>query len=146
MNRKRTLPFPLLALVLTALACGGANPVTIEEIGVFPGATPADDGDLVADSLAESIKQGAGQEAVDVEVRVYRLPEGTAWEQVSLFYTSELAGGDWSPQDDLIQQNEFISTMGWSRGGLMSPQIFVASYAPDPLGGPPYLIAMLFSR
>lgn len=146
MIKTRTLLFPILVLVLAALACGGADPVTMDELGVFPGASPVEEGNLVAESLAESIREGAGSEAVDVDVRTYRLPGGTAWEEVSLFYTSQTAGGDWTAAADLTQSSEFVSTLGWTRGGLMAPQAFVVAFTPDPLGGPPYLVQMLFSE
>jgi len=143
---KRRIFLPVAALVLAALACGGAEPVTMGEIAVYPGAAPIEDGNLVAESLAESIRESAGEEAVDVEVRMYTLPEGTGWEDVKLFYTTETGTGDWSGADDLTQETDFVSTIGWSRGGLMNPQAFVVAYSLDPLGGPPFLIQMLFSE
>ena len=143
---KRKLLFPLLALVLAALACGGSDPITMEEIAVYPGVAQMADGNIVAESMVESIRESAGDDAVDVDVRMYTLPNGTVWEEVKLFYTTETAAGDWSAAGDLTQETPFVNTIGWTRGGLMSPQAFVVAYSVDPLGGPPFLIPMLLSE
>jgi hypothetical protein len=146
LKQRKTILFPFAALVLAALACGGSDPVTMEEITAYPGVSEIEDGNIVAETLAESIRESAGSEAIDVEIRMYNLPEGTTWEDVRLFYTTETGTGDWSDAADLTQETEFVSTMGWTRGGLMSPQAFVVAYSIDPLGGPPILIQMLFSE
>ena len=137
---------PWTALLLAALACGGGVPVTMEEIGVYPGASPVEAGNFYAETLAESIRDSAGQEAVDVEVRTYALPEGTTWDDVKLFYTTEANAGSWDAANELTSETDFVSTIGWTRGSVFSPQAFVVAYSPDPLGGPPLLLQMLFSE
>lgn len=145
-TRRLKLSLPLIALLLAALACGGSTPVTLSEIAVFPGAAEITEGNIVADSIVESIKQTAGQDAVDVDVRTYTLPKGQEWAPVRDFYLQEMGSGDWKLAEDLVQETDFVSTYGWTRGGLSSEQAFAVAFSLDPLGGPPLLIVALFSE
>ncbi|HUF40227.1 MAG TPA: hypothetical protein VMN57_17020 [Anaerolineales bacterium] len=145
MKRVRNL-LPVLGLCLAASACGGSEPVTLAEIVVYPEAVPIDGENIVAESVAESIRAGAGDEAVDVEIRMYTVPNDTLWEDVKLFYATETGSADWDASGELTSETDFVSTIGWTRGGQMRPQAFVVAFSPDPLGGPPFLILMLVSE
>lgn len=144
--RSIRLLLPLAVLLLAILACGGSDPITIGEIAPFPGATLAEQGNVLADSIAESIKNGAGREAEQIDVRTYVLPAGTTWEAVRSFYASQSGVGDWEPAEELAEETDYINTAAWSRGGFGSEQVLLVAHSIDPLGGPPYLFLVLFSE
>ncbi len=147
MKRQLSMFLALVALIAAAIACGGSARVTIDDIATFPSAqTLATGQSTIADLLAESIAQSAGQEGVQAETRLYSLPAGTPWADVKSFYTEQAANRDWTSQAELTQESAAASTIGWTRGGLASEQALVIAFAEDPFTGEPFLVIILFSE
>ena len=135
------------ALLLAVLACRSSAPFTMEDLEVFPGATPLEAGqNNLADTLADSIRESAGVEGVEVEVQMYNLPPETAWAGVKSFYMKQTDSGDWQADESLLEETEVVSMAGWTRGGLASEQALLIAFTDDPFGGQPFLIVMLFSE
>ena len=135
-----------LPLLLALSACGGMQPVTIEQVPIYEGTDPVKDSNIIAETIARTIVDSAEQEAVDVEIRKYRLPENTSWQEMRSFYLPIFENSDWEAVEDLLRETDFVSTLAWRRGGFSSEQVLLASYSPDPMGGRPYLILILFTE
>lgn len=139
--------FPAGMILIFALAaCGTASPVTIEQLPVYPNAEPVEPGNVMAETIAGAIRDNANTEAVDVEIRIYTLPPETPWEPVLAFYQTEITDEDWKETGNLLTESEYVNTIGWTRGGLSSEQALLVGHSIDPLGGPPFLMLMLFTE
>lgn len=148
MKRFRTLGLVVLSVVVLVLtvACGGGEPVTMSSIPIFPGATPLQAGDnSMADMLSETMKSSVGNNLTS-EINLYSVPTDTDSASIQEFYTTELADTDWKAADELSQQNQGISTMGWSRGGRANEQVLMITHSPDMLGQGAFLVVALFSE
>lgn len=137
----------LAALTLfTLAACGGARPITMAEIAVFPEATELPAGEsAMTDAVAASVQSTVGGN-LSSETRLYRLPEATTWEEVRGFYAASVEEGDWEPAAELDSANEALSTAGWQRGGLASKQVLLVSYVAPLPGEAPSLVVALYSE
>ncbi len=145
-KKKIQLLLPLLALLLSASACGG-SPITFADIPLYTGAAEIQTGDsTMGDVLAETIAEAAGGEGIEADVRAYTLPASTTWDQVKAFYESEISGDDWMQEGDLTVESEAFTTIGWTRGSLNSEQALIAGYALDPFDNTIVLILGLFSE
>jgi hypothetical protein len=141
-----TLFLPILVLLLAALACGGSDPVTMADIPVFTDAVQMEAGQsTMADLVADSLQQTAGQEGISTETLIYGVPAGTTWDSIKSFYSGQL-GGDWTEDSELAESAEGFQTTGWTRGGLASEQALVVALVDDPLAGQSFLIVGLFSE
>jgi hypothetical protein len=128
------------------LACG-AEPVTMGDVPVYPGAEPMAGGQSqMADELAGIIRDSAGGEGVDVEINLYSLSAEVSWDDIKTYYNRELAGTDWTAEDELSTESEVISTVGWSRGRGASQQALVVGHVVDVLGEGAFMIIGLFSE
>ncbi|MGD8488851.1 MAG: hypothetical protein PVJ23_10320 [Anaerolineae bacterium] len=137
----------LVVLVSVLLAGCGTEPVPASSIPVYPGADAIAHGENeMVDQLAEIIQESAGDEGVGVEINLYRLPEGAAWTDVKAFYQNEIAGEEWVLEQNLSNESDVFSTIGWSRGSGASEQALIVGYIADVLGGQGFLITGLFSE
>ena len=142
---RRVLVLAVLAPLLLA-ACG-SEPVPASSIPAYPGAEPMARGDnAMVDQLAEIITQSSVDEGVGVEISLYRLPEGAAWDKVKAFYQTEIAGEDWVLEENLSNETDVFSTIGWSRGSGASEQALIVGYIADMVGDTAFLITGLFSE
>ena len=135
----------LIVLALGSLAACGAPPVTMAEIPLVPEAAPLEKGqNMVADAASEAMDQALTSENLKSEFKLYTVPAEMSWDQVKAFYTEKL-GSDWKVSDEITQESEAFSAMGWTRGG--DSQALVVGYGPDILGnGNPFLMVMLASK
>lgn len=142
----RLAPLVLLALLLPLLiACGGGAPATMASIPVYPEATEIQPGEnSLVDTVADSM-QSAGGSQLSAEMRRYSLPAGTTWDEVSAYFTEQLAGSDWQAAANLAGTNEALSTAGWQRGGG-AEQVLLVGLLPEELAEAPVLIVALFSE
>lgn len=148
MRTKKWNPlFPIFFVILISLACVGIEPITIDDIPAFPNATTIQSGEYdLADLLVESIEESVvGEENVDADVRLYRIPEGTSWEDVQRFYTNQL-DENWELQSDLTIDSGTLKTIGWSRLGSNEPQTLLIGFAQDPFGKALFLMISLFTQ
>jgi hypothetical protein len=128
------------------LACG-TEPVTMGEVPVYPGAEPMAGGQSqMADELAGIIRDSAGGEGVGVEINLYSLSADVSWDDIKSYYSRELAGTDWTAQDELTTESEVISTIGWGRGRGASEQALIVGHVVDVLGDGAFMIIGLFSE
>jgi hypothetical protein len=135
----------ILAATLTA-ACG-TEPVSLSDVPVYPGAQPMDRGqNEFADQMVDAIKESSGKENVATELKLYSLPVGETWSDVTGFYSTELADSDWQAQQDLTEESEIFNSLGWTRGGGASEQALVVGHIADVTGDGAFLILMLFSE
>ena len=134
-------------MLFTTLACGGNTPAQLADFEIFPEAVPLAEGEnTMADLLAESIAESAGTEGVKVDLDLYEIPPGTDWDEVQGFFTGQVKGGDWSLDNELSEDSDAVSTIGWTRGGVPNEQALLVAFADDPFGGSPLIIVMLFSE
>jgi hypothetical protein len=147
MPRRALVALALAALLLPALvACGGGEPATMAALPVFPEAAELQAGeDAMADAVAGSLQSSVGGN-LTAEVKLYRLPEDTSWEQVRAFYTDALGDTDWKATSELDSANEALSTAGWQRGGGAGEQVLMVGFVPALLDGGPVAIVSLFSE
>jgi hypothetical protein len=135
----------LIVLTLGALAACGAPPVTMAEVPLMPQAGPLEKGkNPIADAASEAMDKALTSENLKSELKLYTVPADVTWDQVKAFYTEKL-GSDWKVSDQMTQESEAFSAMGWTRGG--ESQALVVGYGPDILGnGSPFLMVMLASK
>jgi hypothetical protein len=128
------------------LACG-TEPVTMSDVPVYPGAELMASGqNQMADELAGIIRNSAGGEGVGVEINLYSLPVEISWDDIKTYYNRELAGTDWTVEDELTTESEVISTIGWGRGSGASEQALIVGHVVDVLGEGAFMIIGLFSE
>lgn len=148
MRVRNFISFLLLgALVgLLLLACG-TEPVMISDVPVYPGAEPMAGGQSqMADELAGIIRNSAGGEGVGVEINLYSLSAEISWDDIKTYYNRELAGTDWTAEDQLTTESEVISTVGWGRGRGASEQALIVGHVVDVRGEGAFMIVGLFSE
>jgi hypothetical protein len=135
MKSRSTLAITLLFLFTAVIlsACG-SDPVTVNDLPVYPNAVALEPGDdPIADTLANNAQQDAALRANigvggSVNQKAYRLPEGTTWEQVKSFFNAELDSAGWESglgglagdlTGDILESanagNEFFQTAMWSK-------------------------------
>lgn len=137
----------LAALVVILIGACGPEPVSIEDVPVFPGATPVKQGqDEFVDLMVESIKESSSAEGVEVEIGLYTLPDGVTMEQLRGFYDEELAAADWKTESGLANEIEYFRSVGWSRRAGGEDQVLVVGHITDVAEDGTYLMLGLFSR
>jgi hypothetical protein len=144
----KLLSFAFLAIlvVLFAAACS-PEPIPLADVPVYPGATPIALGqNETVDELARVIERSSGSEGVTVEVKLYTLPQDTAWDALVSYYDGELAGSDWRLEQDLSNESDVFSTRGWGRGSGSNEQALVVGYVADPVVGDAFLILGLYTE
>jgi hypothetical protein len=145
--QKAVLRFVLCVLALVLLAACGTEPVSLSDIPVYPGVKPMERGqNAFADQMADAIKESSGKEDVSAELKLYTLPAGAAWSDVKSYYVDNLADGDWQTEQDLAEESDIFSSLGWTRGGGASEQALVVGHLADITGEGAFLIVMLFSE
>lgn len=103
MYKKLFVLFAFAAVLTLALtACGGASPVTANDLPVYPGATALQPGDSkLAQTLANNsqqitaLTQSAGVNG-KTEQKGFALPKDATWDAVKKFYDDKLTAGGWS--------------------------------------------------
>lgn len=148
MRVRKIISFLLLGAFvgLSLLACG-TEPVMMSDVPVYPGAEPMAGGQSqMADELANIIRNSAGGEGVGVEINLYSLSAEISWDDIKTYYNRELAGTDWTAQDELTTESEVISTIGWGRGRGASEQALIVGHVVDVLGEGAFMIIGLFSE
>lgn len=138
--------FALTMLIVLPTACSSGAPASLGDVPVFAGAEPADaSANYITDAMVTSIEQSIAKQNLASEVSLYRLPEGTQWDAVKQFYTTEINDG-WEPVPELTQEAGVINIIGWQRGSGASEQILIAGQAEDPTSGETFLLLGLFSE
>jgi len=139
----------LLALAVLAVllaACGGSTPASLADIPVYAGAQPVEaSANYLTDTMATSIEQSIAAQDLTSEINLYRLPEGTTWEEVKQFYTTEVDDG-WETAPEVTQEAGVINFIGWQRGSGASEQMLIAGQAEDTASGAIFLLLGLFSE
>jgi hypothetical protein len=69
-----------------------------------------------------------------------------SWDDIKTYYNRELAGTDWTVEDELTTESEVISTIGWGRGSGSSEQALIVGHVVDVLGEGAFMIIGLFSE
>lgn len=148
MRVRKSISFLLLGAFagLMLLACG-TEPVAMGDVPVYPGAEPMAGGQSqMADQLSDIIRNSAGGEGVGVEINLYSLSADISWDDIKSFYSHELAGTDWTAEDELTTESEVISTIGWGRGSGTSEQALIVGHVVDVVGEGAFMIVGLFSE
>ncbi len=103
MSKKWLVVLSLAALLMLALtACGGASPVTANDLPAYPGATElkADDSKLAATLSQNSQQITALTQAAGVngktEQKGFALPKDATWDAVKKFYDDKLKSTGWA--------------------------------------------------
>lgn len=136
----------LVVGLLGSLSGCGAPLVTFAELPIHPNLSPLERGEnTLADTIATSLESSLAERGA-VELKLYRVPDDVIWEELDGFYSESLAESDWKPADELRQESEALTTIGWTRGSLASEQGLMVGYAPDALGEGAFLIVALFSE
>ena len=136
----------LIMLAFGVLAACGAPPVAMADIPVLPQAAALEKGkNPIADAASDAMDKALTSENLKSEVKLYSVPADVTWDQVKSFYTEKLGTGDWKSSDQMTQESEAFSAIGWTRSG--DQQALVVGYGPDILGnGSPFVLVMLASR
>ncbi|MFP4344426.1 MAG: hypothetical protein ACLFU8_07030 [Anaerolineales bacterium] len=147
----RTLGLTLVVLMVLLLAgCGGGEPTSMDDIGVYPQAEVLAEGqDTMADEMRNLMQEAleeSTEEGVGVESDLYLLPGGGDWEDVKDFYSGELDGSDWQVEEEFTEESEQFRSIGWSRGSGAGEQAFVVAYIPSFTGDDAYLMTFLVSE
>ncbi len=129
-NKSMLFVFALLALSAVALAaCGGAQPVTLNDVPVFAGAKEFKPGESqIGDTLAKNMQTNASLTQAmgtggKLEQKGFQLPDGTTWDQVQKFYDDKLKAAGWNTNSTAAnilaavnQQNDAFQTTTYLRG------------------------------
>jgi len=122
-----------LLLCLSLAACA-AQPVTIGELPVYPGAEPLEPDEFsLAGKVLEAMEASAEEQGLPAKFALYTLPADSTWEDITAFYQDELAGTDWVPAPDLDSESEVFKGVGWSRASGNTEQSLVVNYVPKVL-------------
>ncbi len=120
----------LLALSACSMIGGGGNPVGINDIPAYPGATELKAGDsTLANTLANNSQQitalsqsaGAGGKT---DQKGYALPSDATWDAIKKFYDDKLKSAGWSEPNSMVSgilsqvntQNDAFQTTVYQRG------------------------------
>jgi len=145
--RRFTILVTLAVVLGSMLATCGSEPVSLDQVPVYPQATPMERGtNEVADELMKTIIESSKSQGLRVDLNLYVLPQGTAWEDVNAFYEGELTGKGWEPAPDLSSESEHFRSAGWSRGSGSTEQALTLSYVDDVKGGTTFFVVALFAK
>jgi len=152
--------FVLLALavvlMLALTACGGASPVTANDLPVYPGATALQPGDSkLADTLSKNsqqitaLTQSAGVNG-KTEQKGFSLPKDATWDAVKKFYDDKLTAGGWGVPGGVASNvlaqvntmNDSFQTATYTRGN----QTLALVRLVDPISKDATLIFSLSTR
>ncbi len=144
---KKVLRLMAAALVLLLLAACGAEAISIDQIPPYPGAQQIERGqNSLADSVADAMRQSAGEQGLNAQFRFFSLPGGTSWDDVNGFYSDQMRRAGWEPEPALDVQGDAFQAVGWTRGTGTGQQALVVSYVPDVTGEGAFAIVALFSK
>lgn len=135
------------ATAMLLAACGGSpTPASLSDIPIFAGAEQAPAaGNTITEAMVSSIEQSIAKQNLTSDVKLYRLPDDTTWDDVKTYYTGAV-GGDWKASDELTQEAGVINIIGWQRGSGNSEQVLIVGEAEDPVSGDHFLLLGLFSE
>jgi len=146
MRRFATL-VALAVVFASLLAACGTEPVSLDQIPVYPQASPMERGtNEVADELIKTINESSKSQGLRVDLNLYGLPEGTGWEDVKAFFEGELADKGWESAPDLSSESDHFRSVGWSRGSGSTEQALTLSYVDDVKGGTTFFVVALFAK
>jgi hypothetical protein len=143
------------ALTLILAACGGSSAVAVDDLPAYPDAVRLQAGeDPIADTLAQNmaLNSSLGMGG-SIEQVAFRLPEGTTWDDLNGFLSTELKAAGWEtgmggPGGAIASQaltsantgNDLFQTAMWNKG----KQILTVYRLADPNNpDQPYLIVSL---
>lgn len=118
----------------------------LEQIPLYPDTKILSENDVLAEPLAESLRQSTGIEDMQVQMLVVNLTGDSSWTRIKNFYATAAEGMGWEPSDDYEKNEDHVKVAGWTRGGWSPDQVLLVSVMSDPLGGSPYLMFVLFTR
>lgn len=157
MSKKLFVVLSMAALLMLALtACGGASPVTINDVPAYPGATEFKPGDSrLGATLAQNSQQitalsqaaGAGGKT---DQKGFALPKDATWDAVKKFYDEKLKAGGWGEPGgvagNVLAQvnatNDTFQTATYTRGN----QSLVVVRMVEPISKEIWLIFSLNTR
>ncbi len=105
-------------LVFVLAACGGLEPVTMDNIPVFAGAQLTTNADYMtlSDAMMTALKDSGQLKSENLETRIYTAGKSTAWESVQQYYDTELAKANWMTNAKLAYNSPTVHGKGWIRG------------------------------
>lgn len=138
----------LMAMVLlVALTACAAQPLTLAEMPLFSGAVALEQGSHnLADEVRAAMQASAEGQGLTAEFAAYTLPEAATWEDLTLFYTEELADSDWVSAPELTSDHGDFQVIGWIRGNDDQQQSFVVNYVPDLMGEGAFMLLGLLTE
>lgn len=137
----------LAMVLLVALAACAAQPLTLAEMPLFSGAVALEQGSHgLADEVRAAMQASAEGQGLAAEFAAYTLPEAATWEDLTRFYTEELAGSDWVSAPELTSDHGDFQVIGWIRGSGDQQQSFVVNYVPDLLGEGAFMLLGLLTK
>jgi hypothetical protein len=146
MNKTMSRLLLVLPIVLLVAACG-TKPVLIDDLPVYPGATPMELGqNSLADSVTTAMQQSAGEQGLSAQFRLFSLPAGVTWDDVHSYYSQELAGPGWKPEPAMDVTGDAFQAAGWSQGTGDSQEALMVGYVPDVSGEGAFAILGLFAK
>ena len=129
------------------LAACGSEPVSLDQVPVYPQATPMIQGaNEMADKVLEAISESSKKQGLRVNMKLYSLPEESRWEDVKAFYEDKLVGTGWDPVSELSSEHDHFYSAGWSRGSGNMQEALTLSYVDSAQAGTAFFVVALFSR
>ena len=144
MNWRIIRPFLILLAFLSA--CSGAEPLTLAQIPLYEGAKVLSENDVLAEPLAESLRQSTGLDDMRADILVVNLTGDSSWTRIRNFYDTLMVGMGWEIAEEYEKDENHVKVAGWTLGGWSPDQVLLVSEMSDPLGGSPYLMLILLSK
>ena len=144
MNLRKISPFVIVFLLLAG--CSQPAPLTLAQIPLYEGSKILSENDVLAEPLAESLRQSTGIDDMDAELLVVNLTGDSSWARIKNFYNTFMVGMQWELSEEYEKDENHVKVSGWTQGGWSPDQVLLVSEMSDPLGGSPYLMFILFSK
>ncbi len=145
--QKATVLAVLAAIFGLVLAACGSRPVSVDQVPVYPQATPMVQGaNEIADKVLQAISESSKSQGLRAEMNLYSLPEESRWEDVKASYEDELVSTGWKPVPDLSSERGHFRSAGWSRGGGNKREALTLSYVDSAQAGTAFFVVALFAR
>ncbi len=135
----------LLALLVIS-ACSPGEAVDFGELPLYPDTKPLQDKDVLAETLAESLRQSTGLQDMEVDMIVVNLTGDNNWDRIRSFYATAMEERGWAVEENYANDSDYVHVAAWKHGAWSPDQVLLVSRTIDPLGGAPYLILILFTR
>ena len=94
----------------------------LEQIPLYPDTKILSENDVLAEPLAESLRQSTGIEDMQVQMLVVNLTGDSSWTRIKNFYATAAEGMGWEPSDDYEKNEDHVKVAGWTRGGWSPDQ------------------------